>query len=139
MKSETEVLREVSNYLREQRIFFWRSNNTPVLGRSGFTMRSLPKDTPKGLSDLCIVYRGVFIAMEVKRAGSDTEREKSGRKIRAGKLTPEQAEFGTAVAFNGGEYVCVRSVEDVKAFMEKLVQRRALPTHQQGTADFSKA
>lgn len=113
MKTETQLLLEICDYLKREGIFFWRSNNIPAGGRTFGTFRALPKYTPRGLPDIMIVHGGKFIGLEVKREGSENEREKNGRKIRAGKLTPDQAEYGAALVKAGGDYACVRSVQDV--------------------------
>ncbi len=114
MRSETEVLRDICDYLHGRGYFFWRSNNIPVFGRA------LPKYSPRGLPDICIVRGGLFIGLEVKREGSSSEREKNGRKIRPGMLTPDQAEFGARLVMNGAQYRCVRSVDEVVKFLEIL-------------------
>lgn len=134
MKSETVVLRECLNQLEQQGYMFWRSNNMPVFGRA------MPKHTPKGLPDIFIIWRGIFIGVECKRNGSETEREKNGRKVRAGMLSPHQAEFATRMAMNGGEYGVVRSVEDMLEFLEGVKKRRdPLAAAVVGTADLSRA
>ena len=97
MKKESVIVREVCDYLKERGIFFWRSNNIPVFGRS------LPKYTPKGLPDIFAIIRGHCIGIEVKRpTGEDGDRERNGRKVRGGKLSPFQAEFGTKLRHYAG-------------------------------------
>lgn len=113
-KSETQVQREICDYLYGRRLFFWRSNNIPVFGRA------LPKYTLKGLPDIFIIHGGKCIGFEVKREGSEEEREKSGRKVRAGMLSPEQAEFGVRMENAGAFYFCVRSVQDAEEALNSL-------------------
>lgn len=120
MKTETQILLEICDYLQEQkllygkRLIFWRSNNVPAGARKFGVYRSLPKYTPKGLPDIMIIRDGKFFALEVKRPGGEgDEREKNGRKVRIGKLTPEQASWGISCTIAGGSYFTVRSVEDV--------------------------
>ena len=117
MKSETQILLEICEWLRDEGYFFWRSNNIPAGGRTFGTFRALPKFTPRGLPDIMIVLDGIFIGFEVKRIGQENEREKNGRKVREGKLTPDQAEWGTALIEAGGFYYCVRSLEEAKKAM----------------------
>lgn len=108
MKSESEVQREICDFLYSLKLFFWRNNTIPVFGRA------MPKYSLKGLPDIFVIHDGMVIGFEVKREGSDTEREKSGRKIRAGMLSPDQAEVCRRLENAGGFYYCVRSVTDVK-------------------------
>lgn len=109
MKSETEIIREICEYLQEHHFLFWRNNNVPILGRS------MPKWCPKGLPDLFIVRdHGRLTGVEVKRpAGNDEEREKNGRKVRAGKVTQDQANFGYRLVAHGANYLVVRSLDEL--------------------------
>jgi len=110
-KSETEIIREICDYLRSAGILFWRSNNFPVPGRA------MPKDTPRGLPDINIVHRGRYVAFEVKRPGSDLDREANGRRVRRGMLSPYQAEWGARLVKAGGNYHCVRSLEEAMVIL----------------------
>lgn len=110
---ESAIQNEICEALQARGIFFWRSNNIPSLGRFGVDgkarFRSLPKFTPKGIADILCVVRGTFVAMEVKRPGKYVY------------LRPEQAEWGTALALNGGIYAKVCSVEEALALLDTLV------------------
>ena len=117
MKSETALLLEICDWLKHEGFFFWRSNNIPAGGRTFGTFLALPKYTPRGLPDIMVVRLGTFIGLEVKREGSESEREKNGRKVRAGKLTPDQAEWGAGLSQAGGKYACVRSLQEVKEIL----------------------
>lgn len=97
---EGEVLAAVCEYLTLKGYLFSRTNNAPIFERSRGVFRSLPKYTLKGWPDICLVRNGKFYGIEVK---SET-----------GKLSPEQAELGRQIIHNGGEYVVVRSIEDVQ-------------------------
>jgi len=100
---EKDIQREICDYLHDNGYFFWRSNNIPVFGMNNGgkrTFRSLPKYTPRGLPDIICVFKGKFIALEVKRPGA--------------LLRPEQEEFGVRCVLNGGLYHVVRSLEEVK-------------------------
>jgi hypothetical protein len=109
MKSETQVQREICDWLRTQPLLFWRQNNIPVFGRS------LPKDTPRGLPDIFIVCAGKIYGIEVKRpAGENGERENSGRLVRKGLLTPAQADFAWKFEDCGGIYHCVHSLDELR-------------------------
>lgn len=102
---ESAVQREICEALDERKLFFWRANNIPSLGRFGVEgkarFRAMPKFSAKGVADILCVVDGRFIALEVKREGM--------------KLRPEQAEWGTRVVLNGGEYAVVRSVAEALA------------------------
>ena len=115
MKTETQILHDCCEALAAGGYFFWRQNNLPVPGRA------MPKYTPKGLPDIMILHRGRFIAVECKRAGgADDEREPNGRTVRAGHLSPFQAEWGANCALNGGHFFIVRSVTELTDSLAKL-------------------
>jgi hypothetical protein len=117
MKSESEVVREICDWLHNNEYFFWRSNNIPAPGRA------MPKYTPRGLPDVFVVVEGIMVGVEAKREGSDTEREKNGRKVRVGKLSGEQADFGTALILNGSKYIVVHSLNEfVNAFLHAIAR-----------------
>lgn len=83
---------------------FFRVNNIPAFNRiagGGFTMRRLPKYTPRGLPDIIVIQGGTFVGLEVKTP--------------VGKQSPEQKEFEANVKKHGGRYHVVRSIEDVQA------------------------
>ncbi len=106
---EKDIQREICEWLNDEGYFFWRSNNIPVFGQSNDgkrRFRSLPKFTPRGLPDIMVISRGKFIAIEVKRPGAF--------------LRPEQAEFGTRLIKNGGNYYTVFCLDDVKMINEFL-------------------
>jgi len=112
--SEAVIQRQICDYLQSYGFFFWRSNNVPVMGRA------LPKYTPRGLPDIMVIVNGLFVAFEVKRPTVDGMREKNGRTLREGKLSPEQADFGIRLEGNGGRYYCVRSADEARAALEEV-------------------
>lgn len=113
MKKETEILREICEYLAFKKVFFWRQNNIPVFGRA------LPKYTPKGLPDMMAIIDGRFLAIEVKRPVGTDEREKNGRTVRGGHLSPQQAEWATQCVLVGGLYFCVHSIDETRDMLHK--------------------
>jgi hypothetical protein len=117
--NESQLVREICDWLHENDYFFWRENNVPTpVGVYGMSrMRALPKYTPRGIADIIVVLSGRIYAIEVKRGGSEDERERNGRKVRAGKISPEQAEWGAKLVMHGGRYACVRSLQEVKDFL----------------------
>src|SRR5689334_9544850 len=64
-----------------------------------------PRQQP-GLPDLCLVYRGRAIWLEVKAAG--------------GKVTPLQQAILDRIGFAGGIAYVVRSVDDVRLVIELI-------------------
>lgn len=106
---EKDIQRQICDWLHEKNYFFWRSNNIPVFGRNNAgerTFRSLPKYTPRGLPDIVILHKGKFIAVEVKRPGAH--------------LRPEQEKFGDNCMENGGIYLIITSLDELK--QEPLLQ-----------------
>jgi len=117
-KSESDITREICDYLQSCNYFFWRCNNIPVFGRA------MPKYAARGLPDICILWRGVFIGIEVKRPSSDM-REANGRKVREGTLSKFQDEFGAKIMFNDGEYHMVKSLDQAIGVLQGISIRRA--------------
>lgn len=109
IKTESMIVKEVCQWLSEHRYFFWRVNNIPVYGRA------LNKYTPKGLPDIMAVFNGHFLAIEVKRQEAKIAREPNGRRVRGGKLRPEQQEWATKCALNGGDFFLVHSAQELEA------------------------
>lgn len=102
--SEGEIQTAICEYLDIKKRFFFRLNNIPAFNRNeggGFTMRRLPKFTPRGLPDIIVVAGGQFIALEVKSA--------------IGKQSPDQKIIQKDIEKHGGKYFVVRSIEDVQA------------------------
>lgn len=100
---ESDIQSAICDYLEMKRRCFFRVNNIPAFNRENgsFTMRRLPKYTPRGLPDIIVIRGGVFYGLEVK-----------GPK---GRQSPEQKEFQARVEAHGGHYYVVRSTEDVQA------------------------
>lgn len=100
-KYESDIQREICDWLEKRGLFFWRSNNVPVFAKNNagkMVYRSLPKHTPKGIPDIMIVMEGKLVGLEVKRPGAA--------------LRPEQRSFGDRLIENGGGYYIVTSIED---------------------------
>jgi hypothetical protein len=97
---ESGIQAAICDYLAMRRVFFFRCNNQPIFDPKRGIFRSLPKHTPKGLSDIIAVKNGKAYFIEVKRED--------------GKLSAEQIEFGKDVILAGAEYVVARSIEDVQ-------------------------
>ncbi len=99
---ESEILRDICEALEGHKLFFWRTNNFPSLGRFGVDgkarFRAMPKFAAKGVADILCVKDGRFYGLEVKRPGA--------------KLRPEQAGWGYGLAQAGGVYARVCSKEE---------------------------
>lgn len=107
---EKDIQRDICEYLDSKGVFFWRSNNIPVFGRSGDGIRrfrALPKFTPRGLPDVICLVKGKFIGLEVKRPDSPS---KTGSEF--------QVQMGSRIISNGGIYAVVFSLDDVKKIKE---------------------
>lgn len=97
-RKETDILREISLYLKWRKVFFWRINTTGVFDPRRRIFLKSPNTTP-GVADLVCLKAGKLVALEVKSP--------------TGKQRPEQKEFEDNIKRNGGEYHLVRSVQDV--------------------------
>ena len=91
---------------REPDLVMWRNNcGVATIGRS---VIRYGVGNPGG-SDLIGLYRGRFIAVEIKRPGK--------------KPTAEQLLFASLVRRKGGEYVVLTSVEDAAQWLAELRTR----------------
>lgn len=110
-KLESDIQREICDWLSTKSIFFWRSNNVPVFAKSNdgkMRFRALPKYTPKGLPDIIAIVNGIFIGIEVKRPGE--------------KLRPGQNDFQMKCCDNGGKYLVVHSIEEMKECYRDFIE-----------------
>lgn len=99
-RKETDILREISLYLKWRKVFFWRVNTTGIFDPRRRIFLKSPNTTP-GVADLICLKAGKMIAIEVKST--------------TGRQRPEQKEFQDNVTKNGGAYVLARCVQDVIA------------------------
>lgn len=91
MKKEVEIQAEILYYLRRLHIFAWRNNNNGIPGRKFVGLR--------GVSDIIGIYKGRFLAIEVKS--------------KKGILSDEQNYFLDMVRKNNGIVIIARSLNDV--------------------------
>lgn len=98
---ESEIQSSICDYLALRKHFFYRTNNTPIFDTNRKTFRAMPKYTPKGISDIFVLYGVRPYFLEVKRPGSYQ--------------TPEQREFQKRAEFAGAIYAVVHSIEEVQA------------------------
>lgn len=99
-QTESDLVRQLCDYLALRKHFFWRSNNTPIFDQTKGVFRAMPKYTPRGIPDICVIRNGKFIGLEAK-----TE---------TGTQSMFQQEFEEALKSAGGAYHLVRSVEDLQ-------------------------
>jgi hypothetical protein len=99
-QSESNIQPSICDYLALRKHFFYRTNNTPIFDTNRKVFCAMPKYTPKGMSDIFVLYGVRSYFLEVKRPGSCQ--------------TPEQREFQKRAEFAGAIYAVVRSVEDVQ-------------------------
>lgn len=101
-KLETEIMREICDWLALQKFFFWRQNNVPVFDKGHF--RAMPKYTPRGLPDIIILYQGHLITLEVKVPDY-------------WKYTDDQKKMRDRIIENGGGYHLVTSLEQAQGVL----------------------
>lgn len=114
-RKEVDIQREICDWLHgqmyaDENLFFWRSNNIPVFAQSNDgkkRFRALPKHTPKGLPDIIVIYKGHFIALEVKR-DSKTH------------LSKDQQQVMHNIRDAGGSYFRVWSKLQVVCYLEEF-------------------
>jgi hypothetical protein len=103
---ERLILKAIMNYLdileRQGKLYYIRSNSGAVRLQNGAFM----KTGKVGCADIICLYKGKFIAIEVKN-------EK-------GKQTPEQKMTGEIIDKLGGIYFVARSIDDVIRMLEQL-------------------
>lgn len=112
-EKESEIQSRIIDYLQilenQGKLFMQRTNNTAIsMMRNGKRVfRSMPKGQHFGFADLHCLVNGVFIALEVKTStGRQSEHQKAMEKM---------------IIANGGEYHIVRSVDDVKRVLGKII------------------
>ena len=101
-QTEQELLREATRYLQImetcQNCFFFRSASGGIKTENRFF-----RTGRKGVQDITCLYKGKFIAIELKTI--------------TGKQSPEQKEIERLVKRHGGEYYIIRSLDELKAII----------------------
>lgn len=107
MKQQEKLIENsILRLLNLKQVFAWKVKTT---GTYDPTLKRFRKPSPfymKGVSDILGLYKGRFIAIEVKTP--------------KGKLTIEQKLFQERVRENGGIAIVARSVVDVEILINKL-------------------
>jgi len=103
MRNETKVQKEILKFLQDNEIFAWRVNNmgVPDPHCKGGWRKQTGYNMP-GMSDIIGIYRGKFLAIEVKAPG----RKKN--------VSDNQVNFIERVLKEDGVAFVAESVEDVK-------------------------
>ena len=103
MRSESEIQRQILDWLKIKDIYAWR-NNTGAMSGSHKGKRWFVRFGCAGMSDILgLLNTGKFLAIEVKRPG--------------GKLTPAQEGYLAAIRARQGVAIVARSLEDVTAIL----------------------
>lgn len=100
--TESDLQRQICDYLALKRYFFWRQNTAPTVQKTGDTwaFRSMPKHSMRGVPDIILIDGGHFVGLEVKK--------------RTGRQSPEQKLFEKKLTEAGGSYHIVHDVEEVQ-------------------------
>ena len=105
-KSEHETQTKIVNLIREREGVATRVNSgTAVFKRDGVT--NVIRGADKGTSDILALYKGVYLAIEVKH----------GKNV----ATPEQIEFLKSVAKAGGIGILAYDSRIVESIMDGII------------------
>lgn len=96
---ERDIQDTICEFLTLEKIFFWRSNNTPIFDATKKVFRRMPKYARKGVPDITLIHQGEVKFIEVKRKGA--------------KQSPEQLEFEKACKSHGITYILAYGLEEV--------------------------
>lgn len=103
--NESDIQRQVIDYLRARRIFHWRNNVGGVYRNGRYVVFGVA-----GAGDIIgVLNDGRFLSVEIKAPGPDTT---------AKKRKEAQAAFRDAINTAGGVAIVARSVDDVMALFE---------------------
>ena len=97
---EAEIVKSILAYLKLHGAFVWRQNSGAMTGEYKGKRRFVKFQTQKGMSDIIGIWRGQFLAIEVKR--------------KDGKATAQQNAFLDSVNHYGGIGFVARSIDDVR-------------------------
>lgn len=100
MQKEKELQNEIMGWLKQKEIFRFQINNSVSFDRLQGRYRKKNRWFVYGVSDIVGIYRGKFVAIEVK-----TEK---------GRLSSYQKIFLQDVKNNGGIAIVARSIGDIE-------------------------
>jgi hypothetical protein len=96
--SETEIQREILEWLGQQGFLVWRNMSTTAHNHRRSKFHKL------GLPDIFLVVNGIFIGIEVKKPG--------------GVVSKAQVSFGDDLERNGARYFIVQSLFECKEILK---------------------
>ena len=111
------LVRECLGFLQAVGIFAWKNNTGALPTKSG----GFIKFGAVGSADIFALHAGRFIAIEVK----------TGK----GKPTSAQLVWGQSVKECGGDWFCVRSVDELAAFIRQHLAGPAGVTHKENSSE----
>lgn len=103
---ENDCVNAIMEYLNYKNIFVFRVNNTPIYDPRGGRFRKKGKWERYGVSDILGIYKGKFLAIEVKRPN--------------GVLSDYQKKFIKDVNDRGGIAFKAVTVDDVIKELDKI-------------------
>lgn len=98
---EKDIENEILQYLKASGIFCWKNNSTGIFDPTKKCFRRPGRYHMNGVSDILGIYKGKFLAIEVK-----------GPK---GVLSPFQRAYIKLINEHGGIAFMARSIEDVNS------------------------
>ena len=110
---EKDIQRMIMQYLVSRGAFPIRVNSMAVAGTHKGKKRFIRSNSEDGCSDILCCYRGLFLALEVKRPGARAK--KTGKEA-----SDNQLAFLEKVRRADGVAEVVTSVEDVELILETL-------------------
>lgn len=107
MKQPEKIIQDqILGFLKGRGVFSFFINNSVSFDPKLNQFRKRNKWHRRGVSDIIAIYRGKFLALEVKTP--------------KGRATPEQSEFLREVADQGGYGFVVRSIDGAKQVLETI-------------------
>ena len=97
---EKHIQAQILHYLALKNVFHWRNNTGGATYQGKNGKKSFVRFGQPGMSDILGIYKGKFLAIEVKRPG--------------GKVTELQKKFLEAIESNDGIAILAYDLDDVK-------------------------
>lgn len=120
MNAEDRLQISVAGYLDlalpSDAVWFHIANQRQTSARMGAKLKRM--GVKPGVPDICIVWRGRAIFIELKRAADPI------RKTRAGRLSDEQRDMARALTLAGAVVVTCRSVDEVSDFLAGAIDMK---------------
>jgi Holliday junction resolvase len=107
---EAEIQRQIAEWLTLQGALVVRINSGGIKATHNGKDRFFRFNSAEGCSDLLVCWKGRYLAIEVKRPGGKTDKERKAR----------QEEFAARVRKAGGIAMTVTCIEDVQEALKAL-------------------